>query len=295
MSQPLALGIDVGGTSIKCSVIDPSGESREPLRIATPGDDPSGAKTAEAVVGLIDRALGIEESAAEEVVAVGLAVPGIVDEDAGVVVRAVNLGWQDVGFRDLVAGRIRLPVAFGQDVRTGALAEARLGAARGAPVAVFVPIGTGMSIATIVDGRPLVAGGWAGEIGQLPIGLPGDADRPSLESIASASAIAARTGTDSALDAAERVRRGEPLALRVWTEAVGALADALAWTVGVTGAEVIVVGGGLGSAGSLLLEPLEAALAERLGTLRRPILAGSAFGDLSAVVGAGLLAHDLVR
>jgi glucokinase len=65
--------------------------------------------------------------------------------------------------------------------------------------------------------------------------------------------------------------------------------------VGVTGPGMIVVGGGLSAAGPLLLDPLEAGLATRLGPLRRPALAGAAFGDLSTMVGAGLIAHDLLR
>lgn len=290
MSQPLTLGIDVGGTSIKCSAIDSSGESRQVLRMPTPKDDRDGVLTASVVVGLIDRV-----SADHEVAAIGLAVPGIVDEDSGTVVSAVNLGWKDVGFRALVERSVHIPVAFGQDVRTGALAEARLGAARGFPVSVFLPIGTGVSIATVIDGVPLASGGWAGELGQLPTGRPGDVDRVSIESLASASAIAAHAGSPTALDAAEKVRQGDEVAVRVWAEAIDALADALAWTVAVTGAGIVVVGGGLGSAGRLLLDPLEAGLGARLGSLRRPVVAGAAFADLSTMVGAGLIAHDLLR
>ncbi|GAA3733459.1 ROK family protein [Leifsonia bigeumensis] len=290
MSQPLTLGIDVGGTSIKCSAIDPSGESQQVLRMPTPKDDRSGSETASVVTGLIERIL-----ADHDIAAIGLAVPGIVDEPSGTVISAVNLGWQDVSFRSLIEQHVDRPIAFGQDVRTGALAEARLGAARGFPVSVFLPIGTGVSIGTVIDGVPVASGGWAGELGQLPVGRPGEAHRPSVESLASASAIANRAGCTSAIDAAEKVRQGDPLAVRVWTEAVDALADALAWTIGVTGAEIIVVGGGLGSAGRLLLDPLEAGLDARLGVLRRPVVAAAAFGDLSTMVGAGLIAHDLLR
>lgn len=298
MSQPLTLGIDVGGTSVKGSAIDPSGRSRQVFRMPTPKDDRTGSRTASVVIELIDRLLegllAAGDGSDRDIAGIGLAVPGIVDEATGTVISAVNLGWQDVGFRALVERRVDRPVAFGQDVRIGALAEARLGAARGHPVSVFLPIGTGVSIATVIDGVPVASGGWAGELGQLPVGQPGDVSRPSFESLASASAIATRTGCASALEAAERVRQGDPLAVRVWTEAVDALSDALAWTIGVTGAGIIVVGGGLGSAGRLLLDPLEAALDSKLGALRRPVLASAAFGDLSTTVGAGLIAHDLL-
>lgn len=296
MSPPLALGIDVGGTSIKTSVVDETGEASGVLRTPTPADDPTGEKTAAAVAELISRQVD-----RHDVAAIGLAVPGVVNEFTGTVVSAVNLGWTDLPFRRMVEGHLDLPLAFGQDVRTGAFAEASLGAARDRGVSVFMPIGTGISIGIIVEGVPLSSGGWAGEIGQLPVMTADDRgelrslERPSLESVASASAIAERIGCATAKDAAELVRQRDPQAVRVWRSAVDALADAIAWTTGVVGAEVVVIGGGLGEAGPLLLDPLSRAVDRRLGVLRRPAILPAVFGDLATTIGAGLLALRQLR
>lgn len=301
MSPSLALGIDVGGTSIKTSVVDETGKASSVLRTPTPADDPTGEKTAAAVAELISRQVD-----RHVVAAIGLAVPGVVNEFTGTVVSAVNLGWTDLPFRRMVEGHLDLPLAFGQDVRTGAFAEASLGAARDRGVSVFMPIGTGISIGIIVEGVPLSSGGWAGEIGQLPVMTADDRgelrslerpplERPSLESVASASAIAERIGCATAKDAAELVRQRDPQAVRVWHSAVDALADAIAWTTGVVGAEVVVIGGGLGEAGPLLFDPLSRAVDRRLGVLRRPAIVPAAFGDLATTIGAGLLALRQLR
>lgn len=306
MSQPFTLGIDVGGTSIKTSVVDEAGEAGHVLRTPTPVADPTGEQTAAVVVELISRHVGLHDIAA-----IGLAVPGVVNEFTGTVVSAVNLGWADLPFRRMVEAHLDLPLAFGQDVRTGAFAEATLGAARDRGVSVFMPIGTGISIGIIVEGVPLSSAGWAGEIGQLPVPATDDhqdfrsfeppslerpsLERPTLESVASASAIANRIGCATAEDAAELVRQRDPRAVRVWHSAVDALADAIAWTTGVVGAEVVVIGGGLGEAGPLLLDPLSRAVDRRLGGLRRPMIVPAAFGDLATTIGAGLLAQRQLR
>ncbi|MCM0676302.1 ROK family protein, partial [Micromonospora phytophila] len=85
-------------------------------------------------------------------VALGVAVPGVVDEACGVAVWSANVGFRDVPLRDLAVARLGLPTALGHDVRVGGLAEARLGAGRDARHVLFVAIGTGIAAAHVVDG-----------------------------------------------------------------------------------------------------------------------------------------------
>jgi len=188
------------------------------------------------------------------VAAAGVAVPGIVDDERGVAVFSANLGWRDLPLRSLLAARTGLPVGLGHDVRAGALAEAALGAARGVRDVLFVAVGAGVAGAALVDGRLLVAGGFAGELGHLrvdPAGEPcGCGGRGCVETVASAAAIArryaARTGRPvaGAAAVAARVREGDPDAVAVWEEAVGALAEGLAAAVTLLAPRLVVVGGG---------------------------------------------------
>ncbi|RIQ15698.1 ROK family protein, partial [Jiangella rhizosphaerae] len=257
-----------------------------------------GAPVLDAVAAIAERLSGDERPAA-----VGVVVPGIVDEAAGVAVRAGNLSWRDAPLRDLLAARLGCPVALGHDVRAGGLAEHRAGACRGARNAVFLPVGTGIAAALILDGRVFAGDGYAGEVGHVDVGhdLPcACGARGCLETIASAAAIARRytaaTGTavDGSRDVAELVRRGDAAAVAVWDDALDALAYGLSLLVGVVAPEVVAIGGGLGESADLVLRPLSGRLAARLTFQRPPRIVAAELGDRAGCVGAGLLARELI-
>jgi glucokinase len=292
--------LDVGGTAMKGALVGPDGATRCPLRRSTP-------RGPDAVVDAVGGALGELLEGARwqrlEVAAAGVVVPGIVDEARGVAVFSANLGWRDLPLRALLEARTGLAVGLGHDVRAGALAEATFGAARGERDVLFVPVGAGIAAAAIVDGRLLVAGGYAGELGHLqvdPGGEPcGCGGRGCLETVASGAALArryaARAGRPvaGAAAVAERVRGGDPDAAAVWDDAVAALAQGLAAAVALLGSRLVVIGGGLAGAGDLLLGPLTEKLLARLspGPTRVPRLVLAALGDQAGCLGAALLAR----
>ncbi|MEV6232756.1 ROK family protein [Saccharopolyspora shandongensis] len=289
------VGVDVGGTETKAVLVDASGTVLAQRRRATP---PPSSDTAQRVLD-VTCSLVADLSEHTAPAAVGLVVPGIVDESHGVAVFSENLGWSDVPFASLLGERIGLPVAFGHDVRAGALAEHRLGAAREASDAVFLPVGTGISAAHVHSGRVLAAGGYAGEIGQVPIEA-GERRRIRLEAVASAGAISrryqdrTRTPVAGAADVARRVAEGDPVATAVWDEAVDALGGALIWLTALLAPEVVVVGGGLSHAGPLLFDPLTRRVEEDWNLQRKPRIVPAALGDRAGSLGAALLAADLV-
>ncbi|GAA4890457.1 hypothetical protein GCM10023237_05080 [Streptomyces coeruleoprunus] len=240
-------------------------------------------------------------------VAAGIVVPGLVDEDAGVCVRAANLGWRDVPVRDWLAEHLDLPVAFGHDVRAGGLAEARAGAGQGCADFLFVPVGTGIAAAVFTGGRPraLTGGhGRAGELGHVVVRPRGDrcrcGARGCLETVASASAIARRyaraTGRygTTAAEVQGRAAAGDPTAAALWSEAVEALADALSTAITLYDPARVVIGGGMSRAGDSFLRPLRAALAAHLTFQAAPEVVEARLGDLAGCTGAAYLARDLV-
>ncbi|TXN32489.1 ROK family protein [Lacisediminihabitans profunda] len=289
MISSAVLGIDVGGTSIKARLADAAGITCGEWREPTPIGDSSGERTAAVIRGMLEVARG--ERAVE---AVGLVVPGIVDERSGVCIRAVNLGWLDVPVRDIVQSHIDVPLAFGQDVRAGALAECLTGAAAGvAGTVAFIPIGTGLASALIVEGFVMSSGGWAGEIGQVVISS-GPHTGHRVEEIASAGGMAQRAGEASALAVAELVLRGDARATSIWNDGVAVLAEAMAWIFAVAAPDMFVLGGGLTEAGGLLLDPLEREFAARLPPTRPPVIARAVHGDAAAMIGATYLARRLL-
>ncbi|WP_243762579.1 ROK family protein [Streptomyces sp. Tu 3180] len=252
------------------------------------------------------RAHGIEHYGAPARAA-GVAVPGIVDEAEGVAVYAANLGWRDVPLRALLTERLGgVPVALGHDVRTGGLAEGRIGAGRGTDRFLFVPLGTGIAGAIGIDGRVEAgAHGFAGEIGHIvvrPRGTPCPCgQRGCLERFASASAVSEAwaaacgdPGADAA-DCAKAVESGDARARAVWQEAVDALADGLVTALTLLDPRTLIIGGGLAEAGETLFSPLREAVRRRVTFQKLPSLVPAALGDTAGCLGAGLLAWDLLE
>jgi len=302
MSDDVVIAVDVGGTGMKCALVRPDGMVHHAERHPTLAARGGAAVTA----NILDVAAGLAERARADaltLVAAGVAVPGVVDEESGVAVWAANIGFRDVPLRDLVSERLGVPSVLGHDVRVGGVAEARLGAGRDHRHVLFIAIGTGIAAAHVVGGRAFAgAHGAAGEVGHIivrPGGPPcGCGARGCLESLASASAIGRRYAEVSgiadaaAFDVAARAAAGEPLAGAVWKDAVEALADGLLTAQALYDAGVVVLGGGLAEAGEALLAPLRLALDARITFHRLPLLTRAALGDTAGCVGAALLALD---
>jgi len=299
------IALDVGGTGMKAALVGASGELLHRARRATGRE-----RGPDAVVeGILDfaaelRAYGAEHLG-EPASAAGVAVPGIVDEQHGVAAYSANLGWRDVPLRDLLGDRLGVPVALGHDVRTGGLAEGRIGAGKGADRFLFVPLGTGIAGAIGIAGRvESGAHGFAGEIGHIVV-RPGGAPCPCgqigcLERYASAAAVseawaqACGDPNADAADCAKAVTSGDPNAVRVWQEAVNALADGLLTALTLLDPRTLIIGGGLAEAGETLFTPLREAVERRITFQKAPEIVPAALGDSAGCLGAGLLAWDLL-
>jgi len=297
------VALDVGGTVLKGAVVDSGCHIVSRLRRPTDRERGPDAVVAAVLDMLEELVAEAQTCTGAPPHGAGVVVPGVIDEDRGVARLATNLGWSDVPLVELAQQRLGLPVGFGHDVRAGGLAELLLGAAQGAADCLVLPIGTGIAGALVLRSRPYAgAHGLAGEIGHLrvrPDGpLCGCGARGCLEAVASASALASayvREGSPEEPGSAEEVLRraagGEPVATRLLTEAVEALADALTAYITLLDPEVIVLGGGLGRADErYLLHPLRDAVAARLTFQKVPRLVTARLGDDAGCLGAALLA-----
>lgn len=128
--------------------------------------------------------------------AVGIGAPGLVDCERGVIVRADDLGWKEVGVADAVRQALGLEALLVNRNRASGLAEARFGAGRGVHNLVYIGIGTGISAAFILDGVLLNGSSFsAGEIGHTVVDVAGPTcgcgKHGCLQVYASGSAMAA--------------------------------------------------------------------------------------------------------
>jgi glucokinase len=305
-------GLDVGGTKVLGVAVDPA----EPTvvlaeeRIPTP----SGS---DGLLGALADLAGRLDDRAGTAGAVGVGVPGLVDHQ-GVLHTGPHLpGIRGLPIADLLADRLGRPVAVDNDANCHALAEARVGAARGARDALVVTFGTGIGAGIILRGSLLEgAAGFAGEAGHMvvdPLGPPCPCGRRGCwERLASGSGLS-RLARDAAYagriddvvalaggdpeavrgeHVTEAARAGSDGALEVIDELARWIARGLANLANVLDPGVIVLGGGLIGAADLLLERVRDAFAVRViaGELRPEIpIVAAALGERAGAIGAALL------
>ncbi|HWF48444.1 MAG TPA: ROK family protein [Bryobacteraceae bacterium] len=192
--NPYSIGVDLGGTNLRAAAIDSEGNLLE--RIAVQVDQQGGRDAildniVTAVHGLRGR------MGADGLRGVGIGVPGFIDIETGVVLRAANLADLD-GFpvRDAIQQMLGTPIILENDANAAALGEQWIGAGKNVKNLVLITLGTGIGGGVIIDGKILHGFvGMAGELGHMtviPEGNPcGCGNYGCLEKHASATAIAA--------------------------------------------------------------------------------------------------------
>ncbi len=289
----LHLGLDLGGTNIKCAVVD------DALRVLATGSCPSDAADGEAAVLGRVAALGRETvSPFGEPSTAGLALPGHFDAGAGVLLPNLLGDWVGRPIAGPVGEALGVPVTLVNDVRALTLAELRLGAGRGACDLVCIALGTGVGGGVVIGGRLHLGLGHAGEIGHTTVEpdgpLCGCGNRGCLDRVAGADAIAALAGQPTVAAAAEAARGGDAVATAAFAQAGTYVGRALAGAVVLLWPERVVVGGGVADAGELLLAPVRDELRRRACVAPIddiPVVAAE-LGPVAGAVGAALWAAD---
>jgi glucokinase len=289
------IGVDVGGTKVAVALLEGANLHHRGTR-----------PTARDAAGLIDQLVETVR-AAGAAAAVGIAVPSTVDWDTGSVRSSVNVPLKDVALRRVLRERLGVPVFVDNDATCAALAEAYDDG--GEPVArhlVMFTVGTGVGGGIVVDGRIYRgATGAAAELGHMIIAADVSrtpfphADRfpqpGSLEALASGRALDAlgrERGFADGPAVVEAARAGNEKA-REAMDVVGArLGLGIANAINTFDPDVVVVGGGVSSAGELLLAPARRTAARYVvpgaGTATDIRLAR--YGPEAGVRGAALLA-----
>lgn len=237
------LGIDIGGTKTLCVVVDDSGPEPRVVDERRVSTDPRG-DAGEAIMELARSFAGIDS--------VGVGIAGLVSRDGTVAVTTHLPGVRDVPLRRRVEGALGIPVAVDNDATCAAVAEWRVGAARGCRDALVVTLGTGIGGGAIVDGRVARGhNGYAAEFGHMVVERNGSrcpcGRRGCWEEYASGGGLSRLAGGV----ASERVVEGfvarDEASVRVVGEFADWVAIGLHNLVNIHDPELIVLGGGLGS------------------------------------------------
>jgi glucokinase len=270
--------VDVGGTKIAAGLVDSDGVVSGLKRFSTDTRSPQAAirGIADAVTQTI-AAAGIDK---DQVRGVGLGIPGLVDPETGMGIASVNMNWSNVPVRAELEALLSLPCFIENDVRAAALAELTYGAGRGKTDLIYLSIGTGIASTAILGGKALTGASLlAGEIGHAVLDPSGPAckcgSRGCFEALVAGPAIARRAasrlneqpsllsewgGSHGEQITSEMVFQAavqcDPLALAVLDETGYWTAFALQFMLLAFNPQIVVLAGGVASAGKLFRDPV---------------------------------------
>lgn len=273
-----AFGVDIGGTSVKLGLFNGAGEMLDKWEIPTRKENHSAALLPDVAESLSAK-MRERQIPPQEVMGVGVGVPGGVNEEGYLVNGAVNLGWGPFDLRGQLEEYVKLPVRAANDANTAAFGELWQGGGKGYRNLVMVTLGTGVGGGIIVDGR-IVSGasGGGGEIGHIHVNDEETVccaceGKGCLEQYASATGIArlarARLEKDTvpsvlrsvgevtAKEVFDAVKAGDKVAVEIAEQFGDYLGKGLAAVAAVVNPEVFVVGGGVSKAGDLLFQYIE--------------------------------------
>jgi glucokinase len=310
-------GIDLGGTKIQAAILDGDGDVRGEARRPTPTSG-GPADVAAAMADALREAASAAGVEAGELAGVGVGSPGEADGETGVVSGARNLpGWEgSFALGESLSGALGTPVRVGNDVQVATEAEFHLGAGREFSSLIGVFWGTGVGGGLVLDGKPWLGRGAAGEIGHMVVER-GGAKCPCgrhgcLEAYAGRAAMEAearrqheeghKTDLFKLMRKHDKPRltsgiweraidHGDHLAERLIDRAIEALGTGIASAVNLLDPEAVVLGGGLGIRfGERYMEPLKKEMKTHLFVDERPpAVRVASLGDLGGAIGASLL------
>jgi glucokinase len=311
-----AIGVDIGGTKIAAGVVDEDGTILAQTRRATEPDDADS----------IDRAVAdayAELSQSYDVQAIGVAAAGFVNSARSTVLFAPNIAWRDYPLRDRVGALLDddVRIVVENDANAAGWAEFRFGVGREVDDMLMLTVGTGLGGALIVDGK-LVRGAWgvAAEVGHMRV-VPGGhycgcGHEGCWEQYASGSALVRDAQAAIVVDPergatllglaggdakdlegpqiTQAAQEGDPLAVDLLAQLGRWIGEGAASVAALLDPALVVIGGGVGAAGDLLLDPARKAFADQLSARgHRPeakIMLAS-MGNEAGIVGAADLAR----
>ena len=318
MAQDLVIGIDVGGQTTKCGIVDARGTVLAQTVIRSDNHEealPFIAELAEALNRII-----AEAKAEGRIRGIGVGAPNG-NYYTGTIENAPNLKWghDRVEFAKLLSEQMNgIPVSLTNDANAAAVGEMTYGAARGMKNFIMITLGTGVGSGIVINGEVVYGhDGFAGELGHTCAvrhnGRPCNCGKSGcLETYASATGVA-RTAREwlemsdepstlrsldkiSSKDVYEAAKDGDKLALKIFEFTGRILGEKFADFIEFSAPEAIVLFGGLARAKEFLVEPIQKAMDENVLPLWRGKVK-LVFSQLkesdAAILGASALAWEL--
>jgi glucokinase-like ROK family protein len=321
--NPLAggiIGVELGVDFVSVALTNFAGQILwRRMEEADPADEQ--AKTLEQTLHLVDEAMTVSRRKKLRLLGLGLATPGTVDLNEGILIFAPNLHWHNVPFRKIFSEHTGLKVFIENDANAAAIAEHLFGIARHSNDFVFVFAGIGIGGGLFLNGK-LYRGnnGFAGEIGHSPI-MAEPAERPChcgnrgcWETYANQYSIIQRVQARLEVKRSSVIPKllseqnvplsislikqaadaGDAEAIDSFGEAGHAMGQGFAGLINIFNPEKIILGGPLSQAGQYLLPAIEETVAQHalpeIGKQVSVVL--SSFGPDASLIGAIAIVVD---
>ena len=279
-----AIGIDIGGTSIKGALITNKGEVLKRFQMSVSKSE-KGEKEISSLCNLINET--IESSNKEEILGIGIGMPGILDMDEGVIVSSPNLpNWNGINIRNIIEKKTGLKVVINNDANVAALGEARFGSGKKYKDLLMITLGTGVGGGIIINNK--IYDGYrhmGAELGHMVIEVDGRkcgcGRKGCFEAYASATALIKQTKLrmakhpDSLLNEVSKeygkvdarvpfdaAKNGDKVATEIVEEYVKYLSEGLINYCNIFRPEAIVLSGGVANEGEYLLSKVRKYLEE---------------------------------
>ena len=312
------IGVDIGGTNVKIALVDFDG------KIIYSNTVPTRAEMGyEAGVNNIKQAIKelMQETgeSAKTIEAIGFGLPGQIDYKEGIVKNLPNIpGWVNIPLAKIIEDEFSIPTRLDNDVRCAALGELNFGAGKGCENLICITVGTGIGSGIVLNGK-LVRGASnaAGEIGHIKMDMTGGplcgcGDYGCFEAYASGPAIVtmakeyisggksakykemATDGIITPYIVAQAALQGDAVSIQIFKQMGKIIGTGLSSVVNLLNPEKIIIGGGVADAGSILLDPIKATIADRA----MPIQANAVqvvpaqLANTAGVIGASLLINS---
>ena len=307
MTHKKSIGIDIGGTKICGALIVEGGNILKSVKVDTPQGEAS--DTAHVVSGVI------KEIISNDVVGIGLGVPGWVDHEKGTIYNTPNLSLSGFDLRGAIHDKFNLPVFIDNDANLAVLAEHSFGMAKDYKNVIGLTVGTGIGGGIILNGK-VYRGvtGTGAEIGHMVVQPNG----PKCGCGSSGCLDVMASGTGLIRAAKERINKGkesqilklangnieniqgpmitkaaengDKLAKECFDEVGFWLGIGINNLINICNPEMIILGGGVAGTGDLIMDPVRKVILERTKDVCKIVI--SKLGNEAGMLGAGALVFE---
>ena len=292
----MRFGYDIGGTNIAAGIIDESNRLIVKDSVKFPRGE-SVEAVIRACVGLYRSILLKAAISENEIKGVGVAVPGSVSPQNGIVIDAHNLGFHHTPLAAMLSDALHKPVELINDADAATLAEQKIGSLVGTSTSAMITIGTGIGGGLIVNGALFRGGRGNGtEPGHMVLRNDGRLCTCGVKGCAEAYCSATRLGKDgeafgkpTAKDVIEAAKEGNEQALALFHAYIDDFGSYIASIVNLLDPERIAIGGGVSGAGSFLLDPLRKDVERKCFFETCPEIVVASAGNDAGIIGAGLI------